>query len=327
MPLIASADAARATRRRASSNGTQFWLTTFIGANRYTARSGAPPEPGAIYPMAFLVEQDADEVVGAHYHQSDQFQVMVGGSGRLGLHDVAPPAVHFAGRFRRMGRCVPAAVVCITSPCAMAGILGRGIWNCPRCGQGCVAWLGGIARQWARRTRPARMGSARGACELQVARVRQVPSPRPAPDSSGWCCPEGCCMAARRWRRSRACSSIRTRRRSLLKPTWTARRRWSCSFRVRVPDGPARGRAAGTARFMASVIVGGALRRKLPPDMPGQDIIADVGYSVGCLMVILGRMQLSRNRRSSRRRQFRTRTATPWGGRVGPRPVGEQLRR
>jgi hypothetical protein len=103
MPVIASSDAARATRRRASSNGTQFWLTTFIGANRYTAGAGAPPEPGAIYPMAFLVEQDADEVVGAHYHQSDQFQVMVGGSGHLGLHGVAPPTVHFAGAFSPYG--------------------------------------------------------------------------------------------------------------------------------------------------------------------------------------------------------------------------------
>ena len=43
---------------------------------------------------------------------------------------------------------------------------------------------------------------------------------------------------------------------------------------------------------MASVIAEGALRLKLPPDMPGQDIVADVDYSVGCLMVILGRMQL-----------------------------------
>ena len=48
-----------------------------------------PPAPGAIYPMAFLVEQDAGAIVGAHYHQADQFQVVVGGTGRLGRHDVA----------------------------------------------------------------------------------------------------------------------------------------------------------------------------------------------------------------------------------------------
>ncbi len=27
--------------------------------------------------MAFLVEQDADAVVGAHYHQADRFQVIM----------------------------------------------------------------------------------------------------------------------------------------------------------------------------------------------------------------------------------------------------------
>jgi hypothetical protein len=95
--IIASAEDAHPTRRRASSNGTGFWLTTYIGANRYTRGDDTPPEPGTIYPMAFLVEQDPKAVVGAHYHQADQFQVMVDGSGRLGRHDVASGDVHFAG--------------------------------------------------------------------------------------------------------------------------------------------------------------------------------------------------------------------------------------
>ena len=103
MPVIASADDARTTRRRASSNGTQFWLTTYIGANRYTTGAAEPPGPGTVYPMAFLVEQDPDEVVGAHYHQADQFQVMVEGGGRLGTHDVEPGAVHFAGAYTAYG--------------------------------------------------------------------------------------------------------------------------------------------------------------------------------------------------------------------------------
>ena len=59
MPVIASADDACPTRRRASSNGTGFWLTSYIGANRYTAGADASAQPGAIYPVAFLVEQDA----------------------------------------------------------------------------------------------------------------------------------------------------------------------------------------------------------------------------------------------------------------------------
>ena len=103
MPVIATADRVRPTRRRASSNGTGFWLTSYIGANRYTPNAAAPPEPGKIYPMAFLVEQDAGAVVGAHYHQADQFQVIVAGSGRLGHHEVAPGAVHFAGAWSAYG--------------------------------------------------------------------------------------------------------------------------------------------------------------------------------------------------------------------------------
>lgn len=103
MPVTASADAVRATRRRASSNGSQFWLTSYIGANRYTVDSAEPPGPGTIYPMAFLVEQDPGEVVGAHYHQADQFQVIVAGGGRLGSHDVAPISVHFAGAWSAYG--------------------------------------------------------------------------------------------------------------------------------------------------------------------------------------------------------------------------------
>ena len=101
--IIASAHDASATRRRASSNGTGFWLTTYVGANRYTAAEQTPPGPGTIYPMAFLVEQDPDAVVGAHYHQADQFQVMVAGGGRLGRHDVAAGDVHFAGAWSAYG--------------------------------------------------------------------------------------------------------------------------------------------------------------------------------------------------------------------------------
>jgi hypothetical protein len=103
MPVTASADAVRATRRRATSNGSQFWLTSYIGANRYTVGAAERPGAGTIYPTAFLVEQDPDEMVGAHYHQADQFQVIVAGDGRLGSHYVAPVAVHFAGAWAAYG--------------------------------------------------------------------------------------------------------------------------------------------------------------------------------------------------------------------------------
>lgn len=43
---------------------------------------------------------------------------------------------------------------------------------------------------------------------------------------------------------------------------------------------------------MASVIAEGALRHKLPAGLPWRDVVADLGYSLGFLMGILGRMQL-----------------------------------
>lgn len=49
---------------------------------------------------------------------------------------------------------------------------------------------------------------------------------------------------------------------------------------------------AGGVTIMASVIAEAALQRKLPPGMPGREMVADLGYSLGFLMVILGRMQL-----------------------------------
>lgn len=49
---------------------------------------------------------------------------------------------------------------------------------------------------------------------------------------------------------------------------------------------------AGGVTIMTSVIAEAALHHKLPPGMPGREIVADLGYSLGFLMVILGRMQL-----------------------------------
>lgn len=49
--------------------------------------------------------------------------------------------------------------------------------------------------------------------------------------------------------------------------------------------------AAGIA-MMSSIAAQGALRQKLPPGMPWREVVSDFGYSVGFLIVILGRMQL-----------------------------------
>jgi hypothetical protein len=105
MTLIATAEAARVNRKRAvAGDGMGFWHTLYLGRTRYNMAPGDPDPPAnALFPMAFLVEQDPGEVANAHYHQADQFQVVVAGEGTLGTHAVQPVAVHFAGAHTAYG--------------------------------------------------------------------------------------------------------------------------------------------------------------------------------------------------------------------------------
>ena len=106
MILTADSAVAHATARRLTPDG---WITTFIGQNRGTVRPGdAMPESGCLYPMAFLVEKGAGAVVPSHFHQADQYQVVVLGSGRVGVHDVAGMAVHYTDAYSAYGPIVAA---------------------------------------------------------------------------------------------------------------------------------------------------------------------------------------------------------------------------
>jgi hypothetical protein len=106
MILTADSTAARAANRRKTGNG---WNTAFIGKNRNTLREGeAPPEAGMLYPMAFLVEKDPGAVVRPHFHEADQFQVIVQGGGRLGQHDIATVSVHYTDAWSAYGPIVAA---------------------------------------------------------------------------------------------------------------------------------------------------------------------------------------------------------------------------
>ncbi|HET6306267.1 MAG TPA: hypothetical protein VFG12_03720 [Rhodopila sp.] len=106
MILTADSIVARNTARQKTANG---WITTFIGKNRNILRDGeTPPDADGLYPMAFLVEKEAGAVVGPHFHQADQYQVVVQGSGRLGLHDVASVAVHYTDAYSAYGPIVAA---------------------------------------------------------------------------------------------------------------------------------------------------------------------------------------------------------------------------
>ena len=106
--MILSADSIAATQanRRRTGNG---WHTTFIGKNRNTLKEGeTPPDANIVYPMAFLVEKDADAIVRPHFHAADQYQVIVQGGGRLGTHDVGTVSVHYTDAYSAYGPIVAA---------------------------------------------------------------------------------------------------------------------------------------------------------------------------------------------------------------------------
>ena len=106
MILTADSTVAHQTKRRKTGNG---WHTTFIGENRNTLKEGdAVPADEGLYPMAFLVEKDPGAIVKPHFHQADQYQVIVQGSGKMGIHDVASVAVHYTDAYSAYGPIVAA---------------------------------------------------------------------------------------------------------------------------------------------------------------------------------------------------------------------------
>jgi hypothetical protein len=106
MIVTADSTVAQQANRRRTGNG---WHTTYIGKNRNTLREGeAPPDASIVYPMAFLVEKDAAAIVKPHFHAADQYQVVVQGGGRLGVHDVASVSVHYTDAYSAYGPIVAA---------------------------------------------------------------------------------------------------------------------------------------------------------------------------------------------------------------------------
>lgn len=103
MRLTAAPETVLPGRRRGHSAGNDFWITAYMGSNRYDPSAAPPPTDGALYPMAFLVEQDPGCVAPSHFHQADQFQVVLAGEGRLGTHDLAPVTVHYTSKYSPYG--------------------------------------------------------------------------------------------------------------------------------------------------------------------------------------------------------------------------------
>lgn len=93
---------ARATRvgpHPIRSGRGDLYVTEFIGG----ARDMAPADQPGPWPQAFLIEQLPDSRLDPHFHQSDEFQVVMQGGGALGRRPLAALAVHFVNRHTAYG--------------------------------------------------------------------------------------------------------------------------------------------------------------------------------------------------------------------------------
>ena len=94
------AEAARSRRHYVSPHGSHADVETYLGVNK-ALLGRAQPAPAASRargpsPNAYLVCQEPGALLHPHFHQADQFQVFVAGSGRIGTHAVAAVTVHWA---------------------------------------------------------------------------------------------------------------------------------------------------------------------------------------------------------------------------------------
>lgn len=57
----------------------------------------------ALGPHVFMIENSENRSLDTHFHDVDQFQIVIGGNGSLGKHALAPYSVHFARAFTPYG--------------------------------------------------------------------------------------------------------------------------------------------------------------------------------------------------------------------------------
>jgi hypothetical protein len=61
------------------------------------------PPAGSVDPQAFLVEYRPGRTLVTHFHDSDEFQLVVAGGGTLGRHVLRPGTLHFARAYTPYG--------------------------------------------------------------------------------------------------------------------------------------------------------------------------------------------------------------------------------
>lgn len=94
MIMAKSITEARANcEHRVHGEARESWISRF-----FKATADAPD-----HPVAFLVDKKPDSVIPPHFHEVNQFQVIVGGHGKLGKQDVKPFSLHYTNGYTGYG--------------------------------------------------------------------------------------------------------------------------------------------------------------------------------------------------------------------------------
>lgn len=91
---------ATGTRSRAEATRRFLKIPGFAYHKSQWMETGVDP---TLSPTVFLIEQGEDTELAAHFHEQNQYQVFVEGSGRIGIHEIAPITVHYAGAYTGYG--------------------------------------------------------------------------------------------------------------------------------------------------------------------------------------------------------------------------------
>lgn len=93
MPQIAAYEDVKVRRAQRETPTGTAWRTVFL-----------EPDPDNLAtPHAFLVEGVPGRVIRPHFHENDQYQVIVHGGGVLGKHELSINAVHFSRKHTPYG--------------------------------------------------------------------------------------------------------------------------------------------------------------------------------------------------------------------------------
>ncbi len=97
MRFVTTAEEAAGQSRKVHVNGRDYTLSGYIGAApvRGSYEPGSEVNDNGL-PQGFLVDQPPMAVTPAHFHEPNQFQVFVGGGGRMGAYPATPLTIQYA---------------------------------------------------------------------------------------------------------------------------------------------------------------------------------------------------------------------------------------